>query len=121
MVSKVVTQAGRTNQETASWSGTLADAKSIIDSQTSQLTALEARISPLEQVIAARDQELRDLKAQIIKQSELQRLLDRQKVINEELARKNEQLTNDLGYIRAIVKGWTVEAKMIRALIKDHA
>ena len=98
MVNKVVTQAG--------FDGTLADAKKIISEQENQKEALEARISPLEQVIAARDQELKDLKVQLI---------------NADLRAKVAKLSDALSVVGAIAKTLTVEAKVIRKLAKEHA
>ena len=84
-----------------------------------QLDAQMARIGPLEQVLAARDQEIRDLKGQLVKQSESQRQIDLEKARNATLTRLNEQLTTDLRIIRSVTVAVTAEVKAIRKLI-DH-
>ena len=100
---------------------TLADAKKLIGDQEKQKEALEARISPLEQVIAARDQELRDLKVQLINQNQLKTAIDREKLINADLRAKVAKLSDALSVVGAIAKTLTVEAKVIRKLAKEHA
>jgi len=104
----------------SSFAGTLAEAKSIIDSQAVQLTALEFRISPMEQVIAARDQEIKDLKVTIINHNALKTALDREKLINADLRAKVDKLSRELQVIGAIAKSWIVSAKTVRAIVKDH-
>ena len=108
------------NRPASSFAGTLAEAKSIIDSQAEQLTALEFRISPMEQVIAARDQEIKDLKVTIINSTALKTSLERERLINADLRTKVDKLTRELQVIGAIVKSWIVSAKTIKAIVKDH-
>jgi len=101
--------------------GTLIEAKSIIDSYSAQLSALEARISPMEQVIAARDQEIKDLKVERLNQNQLKTALEREKLINSDLRAQIGKLNDTLRMVGVIAKGWTVQAKMIKQMVRESA